>query len=233
MDGASVVALQRFPLKSTTGEGLSRLELDRRGVIGDRLWSVRTAAGKIGSGKDTRRFAAVPGLLELRSAYDEAGDAVVTFPDGSTLALEDATAAERISAFLGQPVTLARETDVTHFDDGPVSLIGQASIAALAAERGVDIDPARFRANVLLATTAAFEEDAWVGRQVRIGGVVLQVELPSPRCVMINMETADLPAQPGNLAVLGRLHDAQLGVVASVVEPGALCLGDVVRTGGH
>jgi uncharacterized protein len=68
----------------------------------------------------------------------------------------------------------------------------------------------------------------WIGRQVAIGSAVLEVALPSPRCVMINMSSADLPAQPGNLAALGRLHDQCLGVIARVVTPGRVAVGDAL-----
>lgn len=226
-DPPRVLALYRYPVKSLLGEQVPELDVDRRGCVGDRRWSVRTAAGRIGSGKDTRRFAAVPGLLELRARQD--GDqVVVAFPDGSSCATDDADAADRLSGFLGQPVTLAVETDVSHFDDGPVSLIGSASVAAVASERGASVAPERFRANLLLDAGAPFVEDRWVGRELSLGTAVLRVDMTSPRCVMVDMATADLPAQHGNLTAVGRLNDACLGVVATVVTPGTITVGDVV-----
>jgi len=212
-------------VKSMLGESLQELEFDERGVVGDRLWSVRTPEGKFGSGKSTRRFDAVVGLLELRAALDD-GRVLVTFPGGQSYSVDDPVAAERLSALLGRPLSFGAEADVTHFDDGPVSLIGIGSVRALAEARGEDVDARRFRANVVLDTLAAFDEDEPIGRQVRIGEVVLDVLLASPRCVMINMASADLPAQPGNLAALGRLHDACLGVIARVVTPGRITTGD-------
>jgi uncharacterized protein YcbX len=225
---ATVASLHHYPVKSLTGQSMPSLELDARGVVGDRLWSVRTVDNKIGSGKTTRRFAALLGLLDLRSGVCD-GDVVVTFPDGAVLAVDDPRCAERISAYVGQPVTLAQETDVMHFDDGPVSLLGLASVAALEAERGVDVAPARFRPNLVLATDTAFEEDSWLGRRVSIGTAVLDVALASPRCVMVDMATTDLPAQHGNLRTLGSLHGACLGVIASVLQAGRVSVGDVVH----
>lgn len=221
-------SLHRYPVKSMVGEEVARLEVDHRGCVGDRRWSVRTAAGKIGSGKDTRRFAAVPRLLELRASQGAGGRVVVTFPDGSTCAADADDAPERLSRFLGQPVTLAVETEVSHFDDGSVSLIGTASLDTVVAERRQAVDPARFRPNLVLATDAAFVEESWVGREVEVGTVVLRVDTASPRCVMVDMATAELPAQHGNLAAVGRVNEACLGVVASVVVPGTVTVGDVV-----
>jgi uncharacterized protein YcbX len=131
-----------------------------------------------------------------------------------------------LSAYLFQPVTLEHETDVSHFDDGPVSLLALASVNAVAAEAGHDIDVSRFRANVVLDGLPAFGEDAWVDRRVRIGSVLLEVSMRSPRCVMVDMETADLAAEPGNLLATGRANDACVGVIARVVEPGRISVGD-------
>lgn len=186
---------------------------------------MRTAANKIGSGKNTRRFAAVLGLLELRATHVD-GTVMVAFPDGESLPVHSLAAEERLSGFIGEPLTFAREADVSHFDDGAVSIIGTASVAALAAERGAPVDAARFRANVLLDTTEPHMEEAWVGRHLRLGSAVVRIDLPSIRCVMINMKTADLPAQPGNLKAVARLNDSRLGVIASVVQPGAVRAGD-------
>ena len=220
-----VVALRRFPVKSLLGEDLDTLDLDLRGVVGDRAWSIRTSDNKIGSGKSTRRFAAVIGLLQLRAHTTQQG-VTITLPTGEQYATDDPDAAEAISRFLKQPVTIKRETDVSHFDDGPVSLIGTASVAALAAEVKADVDDKRFRANILVDGLTAFAEDDLVGKHIRIGTATLEVAMRSPRCVMIDMESADLPEQHGNLLAAGRLNEACLGVIANVVEPGTIRRGD-------
>ena len=224
---AQVESLHRYPVKSLLGEHLESLDIDARGCVGDRLWSVRTATGKIGSGKTTRRFAAVEGLLLLRASV-EGGQVVITMPDGERLLVDDASAAEKISAHSGEPLTLASEAAVSHHDDGPVSLLGLSSVAALAAEVGADVDPARFRANLLIADTPPMAEDQLVGHRLQVGTAVLEVTMRSPRCVMIDMATADLPEQRGNLLAAGRVNDACLGVIARVVTPGRVTAGDAV-----
>ena len=228
MTVARVASLHRYPVKSLLGEPLASLDIDERGVVGDRVWSTRTAAGKLGSGKSTRRFEAVIGLLHLRASIEDE-NVMVTFPDGTRYDVSDPAAAEQASAHIGQPLTFARETAVSHFDDGPISLIGLASVRALSDARGVPVDAGRFRANIRLDTEDPFVEDEWIGHRVAVGSAVLEVVLPSPRCVMINMASADLPEQPGNLAAIGRLHDQCLGVIARVVQPGRVTVGDVLH----
>jgi uncharacterized protein len=223
-----VLSLHRYPVKSMLGEQIARLEVDQRGCVGDRLWSIRTTTDKIGSGKGSRRFAAIPKLLELR-AQKRDGTVVLTFPGGSTCTIDAPNAADRVSDHVGQPVTLAMETEVSHYDDGPVSLIGSASVLAVARERGESLDPARFRANLVLDTIEPFLEDKWVGRQLKIGSAILSVTMTSPRCVMVDMKTGDLPEQPGNLKAVGRVNDACLGVIATVVVPGTINQGNTVE----
>lgn len=226
-DGGRVESLHRFPVKSLLGEQLDAVDVDARGVVGDRTWSIRTAENKIGSGKNSHRFAAVPGLLRMRSHTNDSGVAI-ELPSGEDCPIDAPASGHILSAFLGQPVTVARESDVSHFDDGPVSLIGLASVMALAAELGADVDPGRFRANIVVNGLPPFAEDSLVARHIRIGDVLLEVTMRSPRCVMIDMETADLPAQPGNLLTVGRVNGACLGVVARVAEPGRIRIGDRV-----
>jgi uncharacterized protein YcbX len=222
-----VVALTRYPVKSLCGDDVDALDLDARGVVGDRYWSVRDAGNKIGSGKSNRRFAALTGLLTLRAQVLD-GEVCVTFPDGATLPVDDPKIASRISAHVGQPVTVATETETSHFDDGPVSLLGLESVMALAAEVQAEVDPARFRTNILVGGWAPFAEDDLLGRRVRVGESELEIVMRSTRCVMVDMETADLPAQHGNLRTVGRLNETCLGVIARVVQPGRLRLGDPV-----
>ena len=56
MPEMEVTGLWRYPVKSMLGERCQHLELDFRGVKGDRRYAVRDADGKLGSGKDSRRF---------------------------------------------------------------------------------------------------------------------------------------------------------------------------------
>jgi uncharacterized protein YcbX len=223
---AEIISLHRYPVKSLLGEELSEL-VDARGVVGDRGWSVRTETGKIGSGKNTRRFASVPGLLQLRSRHD--GDRpVVVFPDGTSTPVDSSEAAARVSSVVGSAVTLAKETSLSHFDDGPVSLIGTASLAAVSHEVRSEVSSERFRANIVVRTSVPFVEEQWIGGTVRLGSALLAVEMESPRCVMLDAATVDMPAAPGLLPAVGAANHGRLGVIGRVVAPGRIAMGNAV-----
>lgn len=227
----TVASLHRYPVKSVLGEQVDRLEVDARGCVGDRVWAVTTGDGMLGSGKAGHRFTALPGLQQLRARLVGA-TVLLRFPDGTELPVDDPAAALAVSRHVGNPVSLEPETDGTHFDDGPLSLLGTASVASVAAELGDDVSPARFRANVVLRTAEPWAEDAWEGRRLRLGSVLLDVVATSPRCVMVDAATAEAPALPGVLRAVGRLHHAELGIIAEVVEPGVVEAGDEVHLVG-
>jgi hypothetical protein len=71
-----VTEIRRYPVKSMLGEVLDAVDVQLRGLLSDRLWAVRDADGKLGSGKDTRRFRRMPGLLTLRSTITRTGPVV-------------------------------------------------------------------------------------------------------------------------------------------------------------
>jgi hypothetical protein len=74
------------------GERRDQVRLDHRNVTGDRLYAIRDAAGKFGSGKTTQRFRRTAVLFQLQALYD-ADVPLVTFPNGTTLRGDNAAIA--------------------------------------------------------------------------------------------------------------------------------------------
>lgn len=254
-----VEEIWRYPVKSLRGERVLEARVDRRGLLGDRLWAVRDPdSGKLGSGKNTRRFRRFPGpaLLELASRYpvepgpDEVEPPFVVGRDGREYSVLDGSADLLVQRHTGmQTLRVARETDVDHFDDGPVSLLGTATLRWVEENLpGTAVDRRRFRPNLLVRTTEPFVEESWVGRRIRIGGgddgdrdnsrdagygggVEFTVDMVLTRCVMVTTGQADLPDAPEVLKLLGTRTDQQLklAIVAHPSGPGTVRVGDAVR----
>ena len=224
-----VASLHRYPVKSLVGERLEVADVVERGLRGDRLWAVRDEDGKLGSGKSTRRFRKMEGLLDLAASYD--GDVpLISFPDGRGLRGDDPTTDDALSAHVGRPVTLAREAEVSHFDDGPIHLVTTDSLRAVGQQLGEPVDARRVRPNLFEDTEdgEGLVEDAWVGHRLQVGEVLLEVVAQMPRCVMVNLPQVGLGATRV-LDVVGDLNDANLGVLATVVTPGRVRVGDPVH----
>lgn len=222
-----VVEVRRYPVKSMGGELLTTADVDARGLAGDRLWALHDAQGRLGSGKTTRRFRAMPGLLDLSATYD--GDVpVVTLPGGEALRGDDPRASARLSDHLGLGVTLAREGAVAHFDDAALHLCTLASLDRL--QRllpASQVAAPRFRPNLVLASDGL--EDDWAGARLRIGDTLeLQVTQRTERCVMVSAAQPGLPADREILRGVAAHHDLCLGVYADVVRPGRVRTGDPV-----
>ena len=229
----TVVQVRRYPVKSLLGEQITSAEVDARGLVGDRLWAVREPDGRLGSGKTTRRFRRMDGLLEL-AARSENGLPVVEFSDSSVLRADDEQVHEALSRHVGRPVTLAREDAVSHLDEGPVHLVTSATLHRLGEVHGTPVDVRRLRANLLVETPGleGFAEDGWVGRDMTIGPhVVLRVRAPMPRCVMVGMAHSDLPDDRGLLSTVTTANAMAVGVVLDVVSGGTVTVGDVVNVG--
>lgn len=146
-----------------------------------------------------------------------------------------------LSELAGMPLRLLRATGVHGGSDvHPVTLLGDASTQAVADAAGVDaLDARRFRMLLGFDGVPAFTEDTWAGRRLRIGGAVIEVGGPVPRCAATLRDpdtgVTDLPVlkaiadlrgvQPSELGDRG----VNLGVYGRVVRGGAVRLGDVLE----
>ena len=245
--GNVIEQIWRYPVKSLRGELIESSAVDARGLLGDRLWAVRDAEGKLGSGKNTRRFRRFPGtaLLELsaRLAVEPSAEAqdvappVVVAADGRAYPVADGSADRFFRRELrNETLSVVREAEVNHFDEEPVSLIGTATLRWVEEQLpGVPTDVRRFRPNLVVRTAEPFVEETWVGRTVRLGSREDAVQLAFThvlqRCVMVTAEQADLPEASGMLKLLARRTDQplRLAVVGLVKQGGTVRRGDILQ----
>jgi len=248
-----VGGLWRYPVKSLQGAPVDRIELGLGGVEGDRQWGiVDVATGKVLTAK---RW---PALLEASAELD--GDGVVlTLPDGGTWGSGDAATDKALSAWLDHEVRLVHaepaastpyELTMDPADDdsepwdfatppgsfvdlAAVHVLTTASLSAIGGEHpDAQWDVYRFRPTALVDTGDAvgFVEDGWVGAQVHLGGAVIEVFMPTPRCAMPSR------AQPAHglvrdLSITTTVrdhHENNLGIYAAVAVAGPVEVGDPV-----
>lgn len=145
-----------------------------------------------------------PSLAALRLSYDdeaqrvriehrdetlvEAGlddDGRVALADAVTAFVLDSADARRLHRPGRLPLTLVGDGVSSRFQDrgrGYVSLHSAASVDALGATLGLDVDDRRFRSNVVIGGVHAWDELDWHGT-VSIGGVRLTAAGPIVRCL--------------------------------------------------
>ncbi len=141
-------------------------------------------------------------------------------PDVSMVRVSDLVTLARYSTPPGMFVDLA-----------PVHVLSQTSLATIGTEVGADLDVRRFRPNVVLALDNpedGLPESHWTGAHVVLGDAVLDVLMPTIRCVVPSR------AQPGfevdrriTRAVAARAQRC-LGVYCDVESGGRVKVGDEV-----
>jgi hypothetical protein len=121
----------------------------------------------------------------------------------------------------------------TYFDVFPLHLLTSQSLAALSVlDRSASFDVRRFRPNLLIEGEergGRFVELDWCGRSLRVGGTRIAVSMPTVRCVMTTLEQPDLAKDPSVLRTIVREAAQNVGVYATVVEAGAVAVGDPVE----
>jgi uncharacterized protein YcbX len=226
---AIVLELWRYPVKSLLGERLELVEVEERGIRGDRLFAVTDRDGKLGSGKTTRRFRRLDGLFDLRARSDD-GHVFVTLPNGRELAVGDSRLNEFLSERYRDELRVLEESTVPHHDAAPLHLLTTASLRWLQAHLpGSIIDRRRFRPNILLDEAGDHVvEDGWVGRRFALGNAVVKIVERTERCVMTTNPQEELPLDSAVLRTVTRLNDLCLGVSATVDQPGTVRVGDAL-----
>jgi uncharacterized protein YcbX len=135
-----------------------------------------------------------------------------------------------MSAFPPERLAMLREGNF--FDALPVHLLTRTTLATLAGLAPESVwDERRFRPNLLVEADEkqGYPELAWVGRRVRVGRAVIQIVTGCPRCVMVTQPVDELPQDHHVMRTLVREIRHTAGIYASVVEPGAMRVGDAVE----
>ena len=118
-----------------------------------------------------------------------------------------------------------------------MSVISDASIQDVARAGGADrLDGRRFRMLFEIDGVDAYAEESWIGSEVGIGESVVRVHGNVGRCVVTTCDPDTAERDFDTLKVLAaHRKDVQtnealpLGVVAEVVTPGRVRVGDRVR----
>ncbi|MGC1429749.1 MAG: MOSC N-terminal beta barrel domain-containing protein [Albidovulum sp.] len=243
---ASLASIQRHPLKSHGREALEHVILTAgAGMVWDRHWAVAHEAAKLTAGEwgacaNFSRGSKAPNLMAINARLNETtSELTLTHPDRPDITFrpDDTTEAARFVDWVLPlcPADRALPTRIftvpgrgmTDTDYPSVSLISLPSNRALSAHMGIELSPLRWRGNFWLDGLDAFEERAWVGRKLRLGGALLWIEEPKERCLATtaNPETGERDAD--TLQALRALHgDQDFGLYAKVLESGPVRIGD-------
>jgi uncharacterized protein YcbX len=266
-----VQTLYRYPVKSMLGESVEQLRVDAEGADGDRrLALIDATTGHLASAKQPRlwrvllkcRATARGGQVSIQLpdgsmvASDDPGaddrlsrlvgrtvHLIRQRPHGATLERPDpeAVLASGLDAEVdGRILEIGLSTPGGSFtDDAPLHVITTATVEQ------IGVEAVRYRPNIVIATPEGhppYAENDWVGREMTIGALRVEVLEATPRCVVPTLEHGALPVEAAALrkpAAENRIHlsgsgPAALpcaGVYVRVLDDGVISRGDAVALG--
>jgi len=240
------------PVKGTALHHPSYVDLVAVGIAGNRRFHLADERGRLYSG-----LGHGPLVRVLCEAQD--GHLKCRFPDGRTVLASTAELGEpeitdfdgravpgrpllgeisdAFSDYVGESVRLFRtERDGDGPDEMPLTMVSFASVEELGRRGGYEgeLDPLRFRVNLELQGTAPFEEEAWDGQRVRIGGAVVRIAGQIPRCAVTTQDPTtgqrdwNTLKRIASFRPLMATRQVPFGVYATVDEPGRVAVGDPV-----
>ena len=247
-----VVGISRYPIKGLAGEDLARATFTRGcGVPGDRRFAFGIDASKDDGTWYSSRNYLINSQKDnlLKFAPRRVGDGwEITAPGGEVLAFdpqEDGSIErfnQRIGPFLecvengGKTPHLIDRNPASgpkgHWDftDTEMLVVNLATVRVLEQRWGINIDPRRFRANLLIDGLPPWAEFGFYGAEFAAGAASLTVLRPARRCaaLAVNPETGDRDVALQNDLVRDFGHGF-LGVYARVSRSGEVALGDAVQ----
>ena len=251
----SIAWLSTAPVKGLALVDVDEIDLTPDGAADNRrFWIVDERGAMYTQLRDGR-------LAQVQAAFDARGGRLeLRFPDGERVVGLVELSTRVTTDFYGRAVHgrvvegpwsdalsrfAARELRLVHADRpgggvdrarGPVSLVSEASLAALGREAGRNgpVDGRRFRMLIGVRECDAHEEDTWCGRHVRVGDAVVRLLEPVARCAITtrNPDTGERDFDTLRVIAAYRgLRDGtaiDFGVYGDVVEPGRVRVDDAV-----
>lgn len=111
-----------------------------------------------------------------------------------------------------------------------ISIINIASVQDLERVARRELDPVRFRGNLLIEGPAPWQEFKWVGQEIEISGVRLKVLSEIKRCpaTSVNPTTAERDINVPQTLQKGFGH-FNMGIYAEVLNDGTISVGDDLK----
>lgn len=245
-----VKRLTRYPIKGAGREALRSVVLEAdRPMPGDRAWAIahERGAGESGSWRPCSEFLTVssgPGLAPITAESD--GDAVtLQHPAQPRTRFELPADSDALVDWVRplwragrpEPKRVVRAPLSTGMSDNgiaSVSILTEASLAALSDAAGQAVEAERFRGNIVLDGGAPWEEFSWVGRRLRIGGAMVEVVEPIERCRATEASTSTGERDINTLSILrDAFGHRDFGVYARIVSGGTVALEDVAEVAAN
>ena len=249
-----IAALHRFPVKGLSEDEMVQTKVtagelfphDRRYGVALSLDDSNPLTPATGEWRPKRHFAMLAKshrLAQLQTLYNEDTSLLTILRKGRQVSqgklndrmgrilLEQFFASFLQSEGTDKPRLIeAQDQAFTDIPHRQISLINLASVEELAQKMGKEIDPKRFRGNILVEGLAPWEEREWIESEISIGPIRFRVESNIGRCkaTNVNLETAELDMNiPKSL--LDHYGHSQMGIYMTALNDGILQTGQAIK----
>lgn len=224
-----VTALFRYPVKSMGAEPLQQVDVSWNGFDGDRRWAF-VRGGLVRSGFPWLTIRENPSMWKYEPYFANTDDpnhsvTMVRTPSGDEFDVVD----PGLAVELGHDSRVIKQ-DRGVFDAMPLSLISLQSISALESSVGKDLEPRRFRPNIVIDAIDGGDapEDSWISDTVTIGDIQMRLDKRDKRCVVINVDPETTLRDASVLRAVAQEREACFGVYGTVAKRGTIRVGDSV-----
>ncbi|KIL51934.1 MOSC domain-containing protein [Jeotgalibacillus soli] len=233
----SMQEITRHPVKSFTGESVGRTKVMDYGLYGDRSHALmdETRPGEFltitqfsGLAQYKAKFIGEESLLQYPQIE------IIT-PNNRIFNWGDQALVDEIENLTKRRISLV-EYKPAHVPFGAIEeenllLVTDASLQRLKEIWGKEVDPRRFRPNLLIELNdkIPFVEETWFGKKLKIGKEVeIQLNRYCERCMIITVNPEDAKRDPSLLKTIGKERSNHFGVYASVIKTGEIQVGDEI-----
>lgn len=247
-----VTSLTFYPVKSLGPVPVQELFFDAIGPMNDRNWMLVDENGRFVSQREIPKLCLIQPLWQKTLVSLKHKDNVFVLPEfhsetTATVWTETvsvfASSGEETAWFqkvVGQPLRLVKLKEarvpshgisIRLSDSMPVLLCNEKSLASVNEQLESPVEMNRFRPNVVVGGTSAFEEDQW--QEIQIGAVVFQKEKLCSRCSIITVDplTGNRGHEPLKTLAQSRKQDGKIkfGIYCSVKKEGLIRVGDELK----
>lgn len=208
----TVAGMWRYPVKSMSGERLTRAEITAAGIAGDRVVQVYDRHGRVATARTC------PRLLGLRATLGPDGEPLV---DGRPWWSPEVAAS--VEAAVGPGARLQRFDGPERFDILPLLVCTDGAVSTF----GRDVR--RLRPNLLIGGVDPAAEREWQGATLEMRDATVRLADLRGRCVMTTYDPDTIEQDPRVLRTIVRQFGGRLCLNGGVGRPGTIEEGDSVE----
>lgn len=243
-----LTAIYRYPVKGLSPDPLQQATVAEGGALPyDRAWAIENGPSRF----DPENPRAVPDIsflilmrderlaalearfeeetqrLVLRRGGRQVASGLLSTPSGRQV-IEQFFAAFMGDGLRGRPrIVSAPGHTITEGGVPCVHIVNLATLRELERVMGRPVDPIRFRPNLIVDGPEPWSEIAWIGQEISVGPVRLDVCERTSRCAATNVDPGTGARDMDIPAMLRRTFGhTDFGVYATVRAGGTLSVGD-------